>query len=666
MADSVPEGFTLDKPQTHDLSVPEGFTLDKPSIPGTEDQSSFENDLKSIMTMQGVPEPLHNTVIGLVQGLRDLGHGVSERAVALGNAGVNSLPIPDIAKNVITGSQNQTVNDMQAQEHAFEMLHPSDSVVPGVNDSTAIDLSRSAAHIIPYFVAPEGKALVGNIIGGASQPMQPGENPLTSPISSAALYGATALPFSVLNKAIIKGYNSGALRDTIKSMGIPKAEIDANGPYGAIKNLADNADSFPPGSPEAIQAGKAKAFVNTIESKIDTPTAALALRSDVGGKYLANSVQATRLYQVRNALGDSLGPLDTQPLSEQINLIMSKPENQLNLGSNAGTLRQVMSVLDRAGPDLSGLKGGDLAFVKSNPQALAQYAGQGVKLSYSDLAAMSDSMRAAAKSAQGDPAGIVYKQVADKIDGYLSDLSQRTGGKLAKADSEANAYYKSNVVPFKEKGIATALSDPQMNSQDIYKHFVSYSQDDPEQGARLFKLMSPSGQQAVKAGILGDALSAATDATGFTDPALVKHFLDSIPNATSKYITGDDAKMLQGLNNLIQAGAKPLGPGNIYYQRYMQAYGVENLAMGNVGKGTRQLISPAFYNFLLNQVYRTPRMKDFWLAASKLTPDSPQAAAAVTKFNRMVQQAVVGATANTHTVKQTTNSLEDAVTPQEQ
>jgi hypothetical protein len=390
---------------------------------------------------------------------------------------------------------------------------------------------------------------------------------------------------------------------------------------------------------------------------MDTPTAALALRSDVGGKYLSNSVEATRLYQARNAIGDTLGPIDTQPLSDQIHTILSDPGNQLKLGSNAATVKQVVSVLDSAGPNLSGLKGGDLNFVKNNPQAMQQFAGTPSQLTYSNLADMSDSIHGAARAAQGDPASVVYRQLANTIDGYLSDLSQKTGGKLAAADSAANSFYKNKVIPYQEKGIAQSLSDPTVNSNDIYKHFVSYSQDDPEQGRRLFNLMSPSGQQAVKAGIFSDALTAATDNTGYTDPALVKKFMDAIPNATGNYIKGQDMQMLTGLNNLLKAGAKPLGEGNTFYQRYMQMYGLENVGMGEFGKGSRQIVSPAFYNWLYAWAYKTPRMKDFWLAASKLNPDSPEAARAVVKFSRMVNQALTAEIANHPIVKQTAQSV---------
>lgn len=634
MGSELPAGFTLDGPATpQSVALPPGFTLDQqqnaPDVSGQAAQDAI---------IRGMPFSGGDFGVGAFQSLREMGHGIAERLAE------------SFDPEGQLGIKDKVLKEFQNQEKAYNQLYNQPSSLAAPNKKPILQtMGEIAGGNLPFAALPEikfgsklatlGAAGLEGAAIGATVPQGEGDSGATAPLIGAG--SALLMRFPVgwlMNKAINKAANAPELRSVIDQMRIPKAEIDQNGPYGAIKNLADNADKFPPGSPEAIQAGKAKAFVNTIESKMGTLDAALALRADVGGKFLNNTVKAGQLYAKRDGIADAMGPINTAPLFAQLKAITEKPVNTINLGSNSGAVNKVLSVLGNESAPRASL--GTSSFYADKPDVKMMLGALNQnKITYSTLSAMRDSFSKAANDAQGDPASAVYSELSKAIDNFQQDFAKSQGGDLAKADAAARDYYKNNVVPYKDEGLAKLLSDKTVNSGEIYKMFVSYTKDDPEQAARLYKLISPSGQSAVKAGIYGDALSAATDRNGYTDPVLVRHFIDSIPNASSNYLTSpEDKKILEGLANLLSVDAAPLGKGNIYYQRYLQAYGLENMATGELGRGLKQITMPYFYNQLLNGIYRTPKMKDYLLAAEKLNPNSPDAAKVALKFAEMVRQ----------------------------
>lgn len=611
---------------TYDETIPQG-------IPGTANQGSFEETIRQLLP--NAPKSVTNSLIGLAQGLRELGHGVGERVIQGANA-IEGAPQANMAPN-------PDIQNMQAQEQQFNQLHPNSVMTP----EPGLNLGREAGHIAPYFA---GGPLEGALAGGLSQPERPGENPLTSPATSLVATGALALPIGILNKAIVKGYNSGALRDTIDSIGIPKVDLNKQGAYQAIKDFASN-----PANAESKQFGKASNFVNTIEDKASNPTFALALRSDVGGKYLQNSVKANELYATRDALGDKLGPIDASPLLDKIQGILEQPQNIINLGGRTSIANRGVRVLQQSGvpssiqSDISGW----------GPDATSQVLStlDRKNLSYSDLSSLRSAFQGAASKMQGNPASTVYSQLGKAIEDYQSEIASKGPKELASADSFAKTYYKNNVVPYEERGIAKSLGDKTVNSEDIYKIFANYTQDNPEQITRMMRLTSPDGQQAIRSGFLGDAISASTNRNGYIDPVMLRNFTDSSPNLVKAYLEPKDQAFLKGIQNLVSTDAKSFGDSAIYYQRYMQLSGAENVAMGEFSKGSHQIVMPVVYNQLMKFIYRNQKLRDFMVASSKLNPSSPEAANAMVKFNRLLRQATIGTLSTSDMINQATNQL---------
>lgn len=670
MGSNLPQGYSLD-PQTQTPGVPQGYVLDAQSpsanvSPDTGNQANFENVLSTVLG-KDTPDWLKSIVQGGIQGARELGHGVTERIAPLFAQQAEEGGDPNLAAGI-----NQITPDMQAQEAAYNQLHPN-SVVPGVTDKVQA-AARSATKILPYFFAgPEAglaKTVAISAGAGALQPMQPGENAATSPITSAITGGVGYAGAKIINFGLNKAANSSALKDMIGNLTTDKATVSDKGIYGAIQDLAAKADTFQPGTPDYIRGQQAKQFVATIQSKLqaaqqaNAPEWQLALRSDAGARMLGNKLISDTLFQSRDQIAGEIskqyGPIDTTPLNKALSDLVSQPANAIKLGGVTAPINRAQQVL-RNGQNVPTVS----SYVMQQNPALAEALNSiaGKQVDYSTLASIRSAIdsKAAELSYKNDPASPVYAQASKAIDDFMDNYTKDKGDlgtMLRTTDQQARSFYRGNVVPYSENNMAAKLMDPMANSETIARPFGNFEDDSPEQATRLKSVLTPEGQDAVRKGMIQTAISAATDDNGYVDAAVLKKGLDMTPNTRNVFFSDpQDKATLDGLNNLIATGARTFGKSNNYYQKYMQAYGLENTMAGEFVKGAKQMTAPMFYNLLNKAVFESPTIKRFVQASGKLNPDSPQGLAAANQFSRMVNQAIAGSLATSQTVNNTTNQL---------
>lgn len=672
MAD-LPQGYTLDT-QTQQPGVPNGYILDSmPQTPvvDTSGQKNFESYIDAGAAALNLPAGIDSAIKGAIQGVRELGHGAFEHLIPLADNPNQSGIGKYGSVNEVYANEEKS---MQAQEAAYNALHP-DSVVPGVTDKTQA-FAKGATKILPYFLGgPEGKVLdtAGiNVAAGATQPMQPGENPLAGPLASGITgtlgFGAS----KIINFGLNKAANSSALRTMLTNLGADKATIDDKGMFGAIQDLASKADTFQPGTPDYIRGQQAKQFVSMIQQKLqaaqqaNAPEWQLAMRSDAGAKMLGNKLISDTLFQSRDQIaqeiGKQYGPIDTSSLNMDLSKLVNIPSNAIKLGGVSRTLNQANSVLrqgmNATPPNVS-------SYVMQQNPALAEAlnAITSKQVDYSTLASIRTAIdsKAAELAQRGDTAAPVYAQASQKIDAFMDNYAKDKGdlGKMLQTtDQQARSFYRNNVVPYNEKNLTADLVDPLKNSESIAKPFGNFEEDSPEQATRLKNLLTPQGQDAVRKGMIQTALSAATDDNGYIDAAVFKKGLDMTPNTRNVFFSNpQDKATIDGINNLIAINARTFGKSNNYYQKYMQAYGLENTMAGEFVKGAKQMTAPMFYNLLNKVVFESPTIKRFVQASGRLSEDSPQGLAAANQFSKMVNQAIAAQIANSQPAIQTTNQL---------
>lgn len=146
-----------------------------------------------------------------------------------------------------------------------------------------------------------------------------------------------------------------------------------------------------------------------------------------------------------------------------------------------------------------------------------------------------------------------------------SDLNKFGGStpELQDAAKQADDYYKSTRVPFKQPDIAKAATTP--DPDQIYDGFVQAGAGDKAQ--RYYNALDPKGRAAVRYQMATDASNAATDPiTGEFDPKKFYHALNDVSDAHGVFFKGGDAAEFTGLKKfaqqaaLAQDAAKTAGP----------------------------------------------------------------------------------------------------------
>lgn len=95
--------------------------------------------------------------------------------------------------------------------------------------------------------------------------------------------------------------------------------------------------------------------------------------------------------------------------------------------------------------------------------------------------------------------GNVVNAVEDDLDRFARNHSSG----LRNAWEQANDFYKTQVVPYKDAQIGKILTD-----QDPQKLRQLWATKDPDAQARMFDLMEPKGKAAIRSGLISDAVDA--------------------------------------------------------------------------------------------------------------------------------------------------------------
>lgn len=135
-----------------------------------------------------------------------------------------------------------------------------------------------------------------------------------------------------------------------------------------------------------------------------------------------------------------------------------------------------------------------------------------------------------------DSSKLFLKNIAASVEDDLDAFAQSTP-KLAEANQIAQEFYKKQVVPYQKQKLASALTSD--DPDQIYGAFIrSQAEGRGDYAAkRLFNALDGKGKQAVRYGIVRQAMANATDGDEFS-PTLFKKTLESTEYKT--YFKGAD------------------------------------------------------------------------------------------------------------------------------
>ena len=147
------------------------------------------------------------------------------------------------------------------------------------------------------------------------------------------------------------------------------------------------------------------------------------------------------------------------------------------------------------------------------------------------------------------------KILRSALDDDMAAFAEREGGKLGKLFREANAFYKTSVVPFKDRSIRkTGQYD--FDTDQILKMFVK--NDRPKLAQKLMSKLDPDGKALVKYAILQDAFETATGGVNKTafSPAKFAGKLERLGKSKLAIFTPQERIHLDGFVKIARAAER--------------------------------------------------------------------------------------------------------------
>lgn len=178
----------------------------------------------------------------------------------------------------------------------------------------------------------------------------------------------------------------------------------------------------------------------------------------------------------------------------------------------------------------------------------------GVDLSYtgvrglrSDLGNMISDYYKGTNAATGSKGVQVLQGVKGALENDLANFTNQNGPDIANAAKQADSIYKSQVVPFKDQVVRTALKNSEPDQ--IYKAIVAQG---PDRAQKFYSTLDSNGQAAVRSQMVQNAMDAATQGPQPFSPAKFAQSLEKISDSTGVFFKGQDKMELDGLTNLMR------------------------------------------------------------------------------------------------------------------
>lgn len=230
---------------------------------------------------------------------------------------------------------------------------------------------------------------------------------------------------------------------------------------------------------------------------------------------------------------------------------------QLSQGRNMPVTKTALAIDDAIAAETSS-KLPDTKLLKTLQELKANMTGAPTDFS-SARALRSDLGDIIANAYKGENALVGAKGVG-KLSGIQGALEQDMeqfavgqGGALERAWRRADDFYKTAVVPYKDKALARALSSD--TPDEIYSAFIRTGRSGAgeDRAVKFYDALDPKGKAAVRYGMLTNAMDDAAIAGKDTiSPARFAQSLEKIAPGTGVFFKGDDKQALDGFTNLMR------------------------------------------------------------------------------------------------------------------
>lgn len=401
---------------------------------------------------------------------------------------------------------------------------------------------------LPYLVIPAGpvgraaglagKMAVGAGIGagiGATQYVNPGESRLGNIGSGALAGGITSGALDLVGTGAGKVYNALANKMTPRAeevMALGKKfdvpvyapDVAASPTMNKLSTLSEEVPLLGMARPRLEQAEAAKGAANALVNRLAPPVndvgreiqGSLSRRTDALQQ--AARVRYDRVAQVADPLGEV--PLANMRATAQKLLNEAKKD----IDPNSALISRLENFVTAKNGNFSQTRQ-----FRSN---------------------LGDSIRQL-ETSMDLKAARPLQMIKSSLENDMNGFAQQAGGDVATRWREADRFFREKVVPQRESDIVKAARN--RNPDEVFRQFIKAGTQDRAQ--RLYNALDRPGRDAVKAGILQQALDKATlegsKGVAFS-PAKFAGDLEKLQGSVGVFFKGADKAEIDGFTKLMR------------------------------------------------------------------------------------------------------------------
>jgi len=220
------------------------------------------------------------------------------------------------------------------------------------------------------------------------------------------------------------------------------------------------------------------------------------------------------------------------------------------------------------------------------------------------------------------------RNAQEAINGDMAAHAKNNGAEGAW--NAANKFYQSAVGPFKEgklKNLVNDRSAANFDEQSAWRYLMSQTTN-PARAQKMFRSLDSKGRQAVRFGLVKEAVDAATLEGKPFSPARFASFLEKRGPVVDQFFRGSSGKELDGLvkvmRHIERAGQFAENPPT--GQRIIPL-----LLGGGLAVSPEATIAAAGGAFGLQRLFQTQTGRNLLLGANKVTPGSAE-------FDRLIEK----------------------------
>jgi hypothetical protein len=415
-------------------------------------------------------------------------------------------------------------------------------------------------------------------------------------------------------------------------------------PFDGLSKIQEVANSNNP-----IRSKAAKELLEQVANSGDDWNKIIQTSGNL--KLFQSKLIADQKYKKVAELADKFGDINTSNISKAVNNIISNESkgvlknegllstlNKIKEGlTQRSPATNASSVLDEFGMPL--IQGQEAqAIPKSlNYSQLKQFR--------SDLGDEISDYFTGKNAAIGKKGIGALQSLKQQVDNSLNNFAQTNGPELKTLWTDADLFYKNNIVPAKDKLLASALKEA--SPDEVYSKFITRGTREGGKGTgraqTFYNALDNKGKAAVRYGMVSDAFEKAYKAdTNQFSPAQFAGELDRLKAAKGVFFNDTQKAEINGFKNLMrhaersfQAINKPeTGVKNIpYIIAAITGAGMFWNPTATAGLGA------ATYG--IKKLFTTDAGKRFLLSSSTLKPGTPGMQAAFETLSRTFQQGLV-------------------------